>query len=217
MFDFHVDLPASRNKQDCQTGKCHHIMLIESDMNIQQPTHIDKTAFLAWAQGREERFELSDHRIVPMAGCSKLHAVIASRLIRTMWARLDTHKWVVLGSNLAVDSGPANLRYPDVLVDPIGNNSALTATAPALIAEVLSPASALRDLVEKTAEYLRLPSLMAYLVFSQDRPNVLVWVRGPDGFPATAVMFNGLDKIIGIASLGINLPLSQIYEGFDRT
>ena len=217
MLDFHVNLRASHSNQDCQTGKFRHIVFAESIMNIQQPTRMDKVAFLAWAQGREGRFELSDYRIIKMATGSKLHAVIASRLIRIMWARLDLQKWVVLGSNLALDVGPSSLRYPDVFVDPIGNNTALTATAPALIAEVLSPTSALQDLVEKTAEYLRLPSLMAYLVLSQDEPNVWVWVRGPDGFPATPAMFNGLDKIIGIASLGINLPLSEIYANIRRT
>jgi len=129
-------------------------------MNILQPGYMDKAAFFAWAQGREGRFELVEHRVVMMAGGSKLHALIASRLIRALWARLDLKKWVVLGSHLAVDAGSGSVRYPDAIVDPIGNDSALEATAPALVAEVLSPSSG-GDLNDKAAEYMRLPSLMA--------------------------------------------------------
>ena len=33
-------------------------------MNVQLPEHIDKPAFLAWAQGREERYELAEGRVV---------------------------------------------------------------------------------------------------------------------------------------------------------
>ena len=185
-------------------------------MNIQHPNYMDKAAFFAWAEGREGRFELVEHRVVMMAGGSKLHALIASRLVRALWARLDLKKWVVLGSNLAIDVGPGSVRFPDAIVDPIGNNAAQEATAPALVAEVLSPSSVLIDLNDKAAEYMRLPSLMAYLVLSQDEPMVWAWVRSPDGFPAKATEFKGPDKIIGIAPLGIDLPLSEIYGDFER-
>ena len=72
-------------------------------MNIQQPTYMDKAAFLAWAQGREGRYELVEHCVVMMGGGSKTHALIASRLSRALWGRLDLKKWVILGSDLAVD------------------------------------------------------------------------------------------------------------------
>jgi len=43
-------------------GSNCHIVHAEADMNIQQPTHMDKSAFLAWAQGREGRFELAESK-----------------------------------------------------------------------------------------------------------------------------------------------------------
>src|SRR5882724_10430445 len=110
-------------------------------MNIQLPTHMDKAAFFAWAQGREGRFELAEYRVVMMTGGSKKHAIIANQLAHSLWTRHDREKWVTLTFDLAIDVGPGSLRYPDVIVDALGNNAALTATAPVLIAEVLSPSS----------------------------------------------------------------------------
>jgi Uma2 family endonuclease len=181
-------------------------------MNVQPDLRMDKAAFLAWAKGREGRYELAERRVVMMVGGSRAHALIASKLVRVLWARLDLKKWVVLGSDLAVDVGPGSLRYPDAIVDTIGGAGGdLTATAPVLIAEVVSPSSATLDLGDKAAEYLRLPSLVAYFVLAQDEAKAWVWVRGPDGFPPGPDVVAAPDAIIRIAALGIDLPLSEIY------
>src|SRR5262245_15948869 len=81
----------------------------EAPMNVQPGLRLDKAAFLAWAQGREGRFELAERRVVMMVGGSKAHALVASRLVHALWARVDLQKWVVLGSDLAVDVGPESL------------------------------------------------------------------------------------------------------------
>jgi Uma2 family endonuclease len=180
-------------------------------MNVQPGLRMDKAAFLAWAQGREGRFELAERRVVMMVGGSKAHALVASRLVHALWARVDLQKWVVLGSDLAVDVGPESLRYPDAIVDVAGGATELVASAPALVAEVLSPSSATLDLGDKAAEYLRLPSLVAYLVLAQDEAKAWVWVRGPDGFPPGPKVIAGEGALIRIAPLGIELLLSDIY------
>jgi Uma2 family endonuclease len=98
-----------------------------------------------------------------------------------------------------------------VVIDTVrGGDKDLTAAAPVLIAEVTSPSSATDDLGEKAAQYLRLASLAAYLVLAQDEPKAWVWVRGASGFPPSpdVVDENG---VILIPSLGIELPLAEIY------
>ena len=183
-------------------------------MNVQPRVPMDKDTFLAWAQGREGRFELVERRVVMMVGGSKTHALIASQLMRAWWARIDATKWVVLGSDLAVDVGPDSLRYPDAIVDSIGGQRALVATAPVLIAEVLSPSSATLDLGDKAAEYLRLPSLSAYLVLSQDEIKAWVYVKGLEQHPGPEPI-RGADATIRIPALGIELPLAEIYRGIE--
>jgi Uma2 family endonuclease len=183
-------------------------------MNVQPNLQMDKAAFLAWVQGREGRFELAERRVVMMVGGSKTHALIASKLVRALWARIDVEKWVVLGSDLAIDVGPGSLRYPDAVVDSVGGQRALTATAPVLVAEVLSPSSATLDLGDKAAEYLRLPSLAAYLVLSQDEVKAWVFVKGSEGLPGPEVVA-GEGATIGVRALGIDLPLAEIYAGIE--
>ena len=51
-------------------------------MNIQLPAHIDKAAFLAWAEGREGRYELVRGRVVMMTGFSRNHGRIVMRIAR---------------------------------------------------------------------------------------------------------------------------------------
>jgi Uma2 family endonuclease len=181
-------------------------------MNVQPRVPMDKDTFLAWAQGREGRFELVERRVVTALGGSKTHALIASQLIRALWARIDATKWVVLGSDLAVDVGRDSLRYPDAIVDCLGGQRALVATAPVLIAEVLSPSSATLDLGDKAAEYLRLPSLAAYLVLSQDEIKAWVYVKGQHPGPTPIA---GAGATISVPALGIDLPLAEIYRGVE--
>jgi Uma2 family endonuclease len=183
-------------------------------MNIQPRVPMDKDTFLAWAQGHEGRFELVERRVVMMVGGSKTHALIASQLMRALWARIDVTKWVVLGSDLAVDVGPDSLRYPDAIVDSIGGQRALVATAPILIAEVLSPSSATLDLGDKAAEYLRLPTLAAYLVVSQSEIKAWVYEKGSEQRPGPQVI-SGADATISVPALAIDLPLAEIYTGVE--
>jgi hypothetical protein len=110
-------------------------------MNVQPRVSMDKDAFLAWAQGREGRYELVERHVVMMVGGSKTHALIASQLMRALWGRIDVKKWVVLGSDLAVDVGPGSLRYPDAIVDSIGGQRVLVATAPPRLRKFFRPHS----------------------------------------------------------------------------
>jgi Uma2 family endonuclease len=89
----------------------------------------------------------------------------------------------------------------------------LTATAPVLVAGVLSPSSASYDLGDKAAEYLKLPNLSAYLVLSQDEPKAWAWVRNASGFMLGPDVVKGHDGVLRSTALAIEVPLSEIYEG----
>ncbi len=180
-------------------------------MNVQTNLQMDKATFLAWVQSQEGRHELDHGRVVMMTGGTRAHGRVFRRLAATLEARLDPDRWEVWTSDFAVDLGPKTVRYPDVVVDGArGGDRDLSATAPILIAEVISPSSATDDLGDKAAEYLRLTSLAAYMVLAQDEPKAWVWVRGDAGFPPgpEVIAEHGL---IRIASLAIDLPLAEIY------
>jgi Uma2 family endonuclease len=155
---------------------------------------------------------------VMMTGGSRGHAIVMRRLANALEKRLDPNRWTVLTSDFGVDLGPGTVRYPDVMVDVAGGLlKDLTATAPTLVAEIISPSSVTYDLGDKAFEYLRLPSLSAYLVLAQDEPKAWIWVRGSTGFSPGPNVLEGHDATIEIAALGIDLPLSEIYAGIEKS
>ncbi len=180
-------------------------------MNVQLPMHMDQQAFLAWVHEREERYELDRGRVVMMTRGSRAHWQITLNLGRALADRLDPDRFAVL-PEFGVDLGPLSIRFPDIVVDVAGETPGdLKATAPVLIVEVLSPSSERVDLGDKAAEYLRMPSLMAYLVFAQDEMKAWVWARGPKDFAAGADVLEGQDAVIHVGPLGLDLPFAEVY------
>jgi Uma2 family endonuclease len=183
-------------------------------MNVQPDLYMDKAAFLTWVEGREGRYELAGARVLMMTRGTMGHGLVIGNLFEMLRARLDRSRWMVV-TEFGIDVGPRTIRYPDVVVDRPGvSRKDLTAKAPTLVAEVLSPSTMTIDLGDKAAEYLRLPSLVAYLVLSQDEVKASVYIRGSDHLPAPQV-FAGVDDAIQVPALGIELSLADIYAGIE--
>jgi Uma2 family endonuclease len=183
-------------------------------MNVQPHLQMDNAAFLDWVQGREGRYELDGGRVMMMTGATMRHGMIVGNLFELLRMRLDRRQWVVL-TEFGIDVRPGTIRYADIVVDqPGGRQEALTAKAPVLVAEVLSPSTTKIDLGDKAADYLQLSSLATYLVLAQDEVKAWVYSRSPEKqFPAGPQVFAGADAAISIPALGIDLPLMDIYGG----
>jgi Uma2 family endonuclease len=183
-------------------------------MNVQPDPQMDNAAFLSWVEGREGRYELVGGHVLTMTADTMGHRLIMGNLFELLRARLDRTSWVVV-CEVGVDVGPRTIRYPDVIVDhPGAKGKDLTAKAPALVAEVLSPSTMTIDLGDKAAEYLRLPSLVAYLVLAQDEVKAWVYIRGSNHLPGPQVVA-GKDESIQVPTLGIELSLADIYAGIE--
>jgi Uma2 family endonuclease len=185
-------------------------------MNFQPNLRMDKAAFLAWMQANEGRYELAGGRVVMMPGVSRAHGMLVMNIASLLREQLDRNQWTVI-AEFGLDAGPQTLRYPDVVVDRAGGgNKDYTATAPALLVEVLSPSTAEIDLGDKAAEYLQLPSLIAYIVLSQDEPKAWVYERASASFAPGPEVVAGVETIIRVAALQLELPLTDIYAGVIR-
>ena len=124
-----------------------------------------------WEQGR---YEIIEGELYVSRQPSSEHQYTCGELIYFLeeWNRVSRTGLVLTAPGLifAEDDDVA----PDVIwisrdryakaVDDAGHLH----LAPELVIEVLSPSSERIDLGDKAAEYLRLPSLRAYLVFAQD-------------------------------------------------
>ncbi len=79
-----------------------------------------------------------------------------------------------------------------------------------VVVEVLSPSSVGYDRGDKFHRYMLVPSLMEYLLVDQYEPRVDVLCRQETGFWSFQTYF-GLDQVIHLSSLGVDLPLAAIY------
>jgi Uma2 family endonuclease len=184
----------------------------EAIMNIQPNQRMSKAAFIGWGATEEERYELVGGRVVMMPRPSLAHGLIVGNLYVALRNRLDRKQWVVI-QEYGLDAGPETLRYPDIVVDRAGGRAkAYTAMAPVLLAEVLSPSSVEIDLGDKRAEYLQIPSLLAYVVLSQDEPSAWIWTRKEGGFKPEPEILDGAESIIRVAALKVELPLLELVE-----
>ena len=182
-------------------------------MNIRPHLPMSKAAFIEWSATEEERCELVGGRVVMMPRPSRAHGMIVMNLALLLRTRLDPKQWDVI-AEFGLDAGPETLRYPDIVVDCAGApGKSYTAIAPALLAEVLSPSSVEIDLGDKAAEYLRIPSLLAYIVLSQDEPKAWVFERTGSQFASGPAIVSGADAAIRIAALQLELPMAEIYAG----
>jgi Uma2 family endonuclease len=181
-------------------------------MNVQLPLQMDKSAFLAWIQGQEERFELVDGRVVMMTGASRNHGRIVRNLMVLLSTQLEP-QWEPI-ADFGLDCGPRTLRYPDIVVDRTSAaGEDYRAVEPVLLIEVLSPTSEKIDLGDKAAEYVPMPTVQAYVVLAQNEPKAWVWVRGNANLLEGPTVTSGADQRLVIPAPALDLPFSSIYRG----
>ena len=83
---------------------------------------------------------------------------------------------------------------------------------PVLIVEVLSPTSTDFDRGTKFEQYKSIPAFAEYLLVAQDRVHVARRIKRDDG-SWNETVFESLSAVVHIDTAGIDLALSEIYEG----
>jgi Uma2 family endonuclease len=82
-----------------------------------------------------------------------------------------------------------------------------------VVFEVLSRATRRIDETEKKDAYLQIPTLEAYVMLEQESVAVQIFRRSSNGF--IREVYKGPDAVISFPTLGIKVPLSEIYEGWE--
>jgi Uma2 family endonuclease len=173
---------------------------------------------------RRERDSLDKHEfyhgeVFAMAGASPEHSLITANVIREFGNRLKGSPCRVYDSNLRIRIPRTSLySYPDASVvcrptefDPLDARRE-TILNPTVLIEVLSPSTEAYDRGTKFENYQQIDALREYVLVSQMAPRVEIYLRQPDGtwlYAATA----GLDALSRLASLKIEVPLREIYDG----
>jgi Uma2 family endonuclease len=97
-----------------------------------------------------------------------------------------------------------------VSYDPRDRGAQEVIRYPSFIVEVLSPTSEARDRGQKSLQYRSCPNIQEYLLISSEFPLVEVFRREKQGFWSLYTL--GLDDTIELHSLGLRLPVADLYE-----
>ncbi|MFN0077618.1 MAG: Uma2 family endonuclease [Prosthecobacter sp.] len=162
--------------------------------------------------------EFDDREIRHLESASPDHCLIAANLIGELGNRLKGKTCTPYDSNLRVKIPATGLvTYPDASVfckklefDPKDKRQQ-TAINPTIVFEVLSKSTESYDRGKKAENYRQLESLKAYVLVSQTSPHIELYERHGDGFWFLTEA-KGLDQELPIKSLGLKLPLAEVYD-----
>lgn len=149
-----------------------------------------------------------------MVGARNAHNIIATNTIGALHTRLRGQSCRPFNSDTKIRIRlPTHIRfyYPDVSVvcKPNPQTDSFQ-DDPAVIFEVLSRRTRRIDEGEKKDAYLTIPSLNVYALIAQDAAAVIVFRRTEGGFERE--VYEGLNAVLPLAEIGIDLPLADIYE-----
>lgn len=183
----------------------------------QRPEPISVKDYLAGELASATKHEYVGGVVYAMAGASNSQNLLASNSLGALHGSLRGGDCRAYNSDTKIRvrmTAQVRFYYPDVSVICRPNPPTDSfQDEPAIIVEVKSPTTRRIDEGEKRDAYLTIPSLVAYLLVDQDSPTVVVHRRTEQGF--VGEKYSGLEAIIPLTEIGIELSLAEIYGGFE--
>jgi Uma2 family endonuclease len=161
-----------------------------------------------------EKWELIDGEPILNASASQLHQRIIFNLSALFAGleRAEPRSWEA-SPGIGVRISNTDLPEPDFFIIPrrktLDERRVRECRDMIVAFEILSPSTADRDLRWKRAAYTKLPSVTHYIVIAQDVVDVVVHDRSKGFKEQRYVDPNGA---IDLASIGVTLPLGEIYR-----
>jgi Uma2 family endonuclease len=179
-----------------------------------QPTYTPEE-YLALERRAEYKSEYVNGRVYAMSGASRAHGRISLNIASELRSRFRGRPCEVYVNEMRVKVSPTGMyTYPDVAAlcgAPAFEDAAVdTLLNPSVVFEVLSESTERYDRREKFAHCRRLPSLLEYVLVSQDRAAVEHFARRGEQWVLTAV--EGLDATLALPALGCELPMAELYD-----
>ncbi|MHB2020111.1 MAG: Uma2 family endonuclease [Candidatus Xenobia bacterium] len=163
----------------------------------------------------ERKSEFYNGEMFAMAGASRRHEQVKMNIAAELHSRLKGRPCDVYSSDMRVKVNATGLyTYPDVAAlcgeGQFEDAEVDTLLNPSVIVEVLSPSTEAYDRGGKFANYRQVPSITDYVLAAQDRMSVEHYARQPDGSWLLHAYERPEDDV-EIGSLGVRLPLAEIY------
>lgn len=181
---------------------------------------LSETEYLASEEQSSIRHEYMAGELYAMAGGSQRHNRIALNIASALLFGLRSMPCQAFMSDVKLYVAHNNAYYyPDVMVacneaSPLASGEQIVAD-PLLVAEVLSPSTETIDRREKLAAYRRVPSVMEYVLISQDKQQVEIYRRQGD----IGWFYLSFDagETVEFSSVALALPIGELYAGTDVT
>ena len=172
--------------------------------------------YLALDRAAEFKSEYHDGEMFPIAAVSLPHGRLSVTVGAALEGRLKQSECRAVGSSMRVRVSQTKFVCPDILVfcgkPALTDEHADTRTNPKVIFEILSPSTQDYDYGTKFSLYRQLPSFEEYVLISQTAHLVEVYRRTPESRWLLST-YAGPDAVFPVESLGITIPLAEIYSG----
>jgi Uma2 family endonuclease len=179
-------------------------------------TRVTEEQYLAMDRAAEFRSEFLDGEIIAMSGGSIRHAQLQANLLGELFVALRGSDCGMYTSDFRVRVSKTRMyAYPDVSVvcgkPLLADERQDILLNPVVIFEVLSPSTEKYDRGVKFQHYRGIDSLKDYLLVDQDQVRIEWYSRELDN-TWTLRDYQKLEEELKIASIGVSLPLSGIYD-----
>ncbi len=180
-------------------------------MNVTLRPRLTKQEFLEWEERQELRYEFDGQKVAAMVGATQAHWLIVANIVIALGTRLRGGPCRVFGGGMKIEAA-GSIRYPDATVacGPVQPRERLLAN-PLIVFEVESDSTALLDQTVKNPEYEATPSLLRYVMLSQDSMAAMVFAR-MDGAWAGSLATDPA-KVLAMPEIGAEVPLGELYDG----
>jgi Uma2 family endonuclease len=161
------------------------------------------------------RHEFVDGEVYAMAGAGEAHNLIAGNVFARLRSAVRGGPCRVFISDMKLHVAAWNaFYYPDVMVVC---NAADANThykeSPSVIVEVLSDSTAGIDRREKLLAYRTLASLREYVLIAQDKRQIDVYRRAPDGANDVWLLESlGEGDLLQLEIIGVGMSMAEVYE-----
>jgi Uma2 family endonuclease len=172
--------------------------------------------YLELENASEEKHEYYQGEIFDMAGGKQEHNLVSVNVLTALKNKLNGKPCRPNNSETRVHIKTNGLfTYPDVSIvcgEPeYLNDDEFNLLNPSVIFEVLSPSTKSYDRGDKFKLYRAIPTLREYILIDPDKINVEAYYINGDNEWALREL-NEISESLGIQTVGITLPLTDIYE-----
>ncbi len=160
----------------------------------------------------ETKYEFIDGKVYMLAGGTADHSTINGNIVAALKNALRGGQCRIHGSDLKVRLSEKRFVYPDVSVscDPHDRGKITVMQYPILIVETLSPSTETYNRRKKFSYYRACMSIQEYVLVDTQTQAIEVYRRDQEPFWKFSAF--EADEQVELASLGISIPVTAIYE-----